>query len=167
MTKAVAKQTTTAGNKAAREAFTKAGGDIVEAQAELVKMVNSDADLYKEVLDPWLSRACYDIIRKICRDDRRRIWNAPHLQVVDTSKGMSRASNTNLMDFPLPGGLRLGQATRDEVTKAASFYETQARNMTHKSTWLGLIGQGLKANDTVEKRYTEERLLELQQEAEK
>jgi hypothetical protein len=47
-------------------------------------------------------------------------------------------------DFDLPSGLKLGDATREQVEAAAMFYSKQAKNMQIKGRWLESIAETMK-----------------------
>jgi len=146
----------------------KAKGDVAKATRAMTEKVREDAALFRVLMDPLVEQAVYDAIRAVCRADRRRIWNAPTVHADDPAtrvRALSSGTAATLLNMPLPGGKRLGLATRAEVSEAAEFYLRQASNMSAKGQWLRLIAQAVPDGVTVKSVITEARLNELRQEA--
>lgn len=157
--------------EAARRALDDAKGDAREATRMLVEAVRQSRRLRDALLDPLISNACYDAVRAQIHIDRRNAWRQPAEKLVPSRSGVTGsyrvvqlAAGTLLM-FPLPGGKKLGDATREDITAAASFYETQSADMAHKSRWLRLVSQHIEDGKTVGDVMTDKRLRELQEEA--
>lgn len=148
----------------ARQALTDAKGDVVRATELMVGRVLRDQTLYRQLLDPLARTACYDVIRQICRSDRRAIWNSAQPSTDDQRArviALAGGVRASLMDFPLPGGLRLGDAQRADLSAAAAFFSRQATDMGRKARWLGLIAQSLPDEKSVSEVLTDARLSEL------
>lgn len=155
--------------EAAKAAFDAANGDVQIATKAFEQTVRGNRDLRDQLLDPLVSTACYDAIRRVCHQERRQVWKAPvHQPAVyrgsDAARVVQLAAG-NLLMFPLPGGKKLGEASRQEISDAAGFYAQQAGDMAHKARWLQLIAQSVPADKTVGDVMTDERLRELQAEA--
>ena len=154
---------------AAKSALEAANGDVKAATAVLEKQVRGDRALRDTLTDPLISNACYDAIRRQCHVERRQVWAPPAEKLVATgvtgAHRVVKLAAGNLLTFPLPGGKKLGEATRDDVAEAASFYKSQSEDMGHKARWLQLIGQSIPADKTVADVLTDKRLRELQSEA--
>jgi len=69
-----------------------------------------------------------------------------------------------MRDF-LPGNVRLGQATREQVAAAAEKYATAARAHGVKARFLTLIADQMDEGETVADRFAESDLADLRQEA--
>lgn len=157
--------------EAARRALDDAKGDTREATRMLEEAVRQSRKLRDLLTEPLIGNACYDAVRGQVRADRRASWNAPAPTAtvtpakVDTSSRVVHLATGTLLMFPLPGGKRLGEATREEIGTAAAFYEGQSNDMAHKARWLRLVGQHLKGEKKVSDVLTDARLRELQQEA--
>jgi hypothetical protein len=176
---AVAKKATTIDPVAALAASSMdaAKGDVAKAAAAMEKAVRGDPVLREALTDPLIAGACMDAVRRIMREDRRTIWSGPSEPIVigkvpqaDAAAQSARVAHLaagNLLAFPLPGGKRLADATREDVSKAAGFYDSQARDMGVKARWLSLIAQSVPAGKTVAEALTDKRLRELQQEAQR
>jgi hypothetical protein len=145
-----------------------ADGDVMRATAIMVGKVTKDSVLYRVLMDPLVREACYAALTQACRRRRRTVWDVqpPSAEtqrntVVDLARGMT------LLDFPLPGGLRLRDASRDDVAAAAEFYLNQASDMAVKGRWLRLVAQAVPGKKKVGSVLSIERLEELKIEATK
>ena len=149
----------------AEDALKKANGNIINASHHMEKMVLADQAIYRTLMDPLLASACYAAVSKVNRSNRAVIWTAPNYTAGGNGSRVRELSSGNLLMFPLPGGLPLGEATRTEVSAAAEFYIKQSSDMSHKARWLTRIGDGLAGKKKVSSVYTEELLFKLQAEA--
>lgn len=155
--------------EAARAALDAAGGDVREATRALELSVRGNRRLRDELTDPLLATACYTAVTAQCRVERRKVWTPPVERLVaNRTTGSHRvvqlAAGTLLM-FPLPGGKKLGDATREEISEAAGFYEAQAGDMATKARWLRLVAQSVPGEKRAGEALTEKRLRELQEAA--
>ncbi len=153
---------------AARSALEQAEGDVVKATGILVARVAKDPTLYKPMMDPFIKTACYQAITSQCQQQRRTIWNSKQPtaeQQRDRVVALGQGTAATLMDFPLPGGMKLRNAKRDDVSAAAEFYRRQSNDMAGKAKWLQLIAQHLTGKKTVSQVMTDARLTELREEA--
>lgn len=154
---------------AARAAYEANGGDLKKAVAAFEASVRGNRALRDALLEPLLADACYQAVARIIRTERRQVWSPPAEKLVKSKvtgshRVVQLAAGTLLM-FPLPGGKKLGEATREEISAAATFYEAQATDMGVKAKWLRLVAQSVpgekKAGDVLNDR----RLRELQEAA--
>lgn len=163
--------------EAAREALDAARGDVRRAAVLFEARVRADRSLRDALTDPLIATACYTAVTAQVRRRRQSVWKAPAVPTRSpapapaqprTSDGAFRvaqlAAGTLLM-FPLPGGKRLGEATREEISEAACFYEAQSADMAHKARWLRLVAQSLPTSRRVGDVLTDARLRELQEAA--
>lgn len=155
--------------EAAKTALDQAKGDVREATKILEDSVRNHRQLRDALTDPLIANACYGAVRAVCHVERRKVWSPPvqrfvKTQVTGAHRVVQLAAGTLLM-FPLPGGKKLGDATRDEITTAASFYESQSGDMAQKARWLQLVAQSIPANKKAGEVLNEKRLRELQKEA--
>lgn len=151
-------------SQAAVEALVGADGDVKAATAVLLKKVRQSRQLRDALTEPLLEQACYNAITAQCRRQRRQIWTPPNYEAGGNGDRVIALARS-LLDFPLPGGRRLGEATRDEVVDAARFYAAQADDMTHKARWLARVAEALSDAQCVADALDEARLAELQKEA--
>lgn len=155
--------------RAARKAYEGAGGNITEATRRLEQAVRASRKLRDDLTEPLLSTACYDAVRVQCRAARHRVWSpsaralAQHRS--DSHRRAVTTARARLLDFPLPGGLALGSATRVQVIGAAEAYERQAGDMAWKARWLAMVASALPEGRKVREALTEARLRKMQSEA--
>jgi len=154
----------------ATEALEKAKGDVIKATAIMAKRVLDNDVLYHRLMDPLVQNACYDVVRGLIRKNRGQIYNMPQPTPERASLGvLSLATGllATLLDFPLPGGKRLGDATRVEINGHVVFYETQSKDMRIKARWLKLVAGRLRRDDvTVAEVLSDKQLRRLKEEAE-
>jgi hypothetical protein len=143
-----------------------------DAAKALEEMVLVNEEIFFEVMKPHVGRVCYDLLRDGTASRRGAIWKPTGSIVANSAparalrEGVVALATSNLLLFPLPGGQRLGEASRADVAGASDFYGKQAKDMSHKSRWLTLIAQSLGDGEKVSDKFTEERLAELKREAE-
>lgn len=155
--------------EAAAEALRTAKGDVHKASTVLEKRVRKEPDLREALTEPLIASACFDAVRAVCRKQRRIVWSPP-TSPASASAGQDRVVHLaagTLMMFPLPGGKRLGDATREDVAAAGQFYAAQSADMAHKARWLQLVAQSLPDKKKVRDVLSDERLRDLQMEASK
>ncbi|GJD92941.1 hypothetical protein [Methylobacterium iners] len=156
---------------AAKQAFEEAGGDVRAATAKLEARVRAEYGLREALTDPLISNACYEAVRRQVQGARKAVWNPPARTEKFTPSKVSGAYRVTqlaagtLLMFPLPGGKKLGDATREEISAAASFYESQAEDMGTKARWLRLVAQSMPTTATAGDVLTDGRLRELQEAA--
>lgn len=150
---------------AAAEALAAADGDAAKATKLMAEAVRADGDLRDALTEPLINGACYDAIRKQCQAQRRHIWTAPNYTTSGNGQRVGALAAGNLLMFPLPGGMRLGEATRVEIADAAGFYQRQADDMALKGRWLTLVAQSVPYGKKVAEVLTNERLSDLRDEA--
>ncbi len=146
---------------------------VSEALPIMLREVLADPDLEREAIAFLLEGACRRLLETAhgdrIREARQDGAGPQHADRRDPNLvAWSSAVAASLMDtFEVRPGLKLGAATRADVSSAAEGWATKAADARIKSRWLRLIAQGLPAGVTVRKHYTETRLLELKQEAAK
>lgn len=158
----------------AKRALKDADGNIDQAAAAFERAVRASPKLRELLTEPLIAGACREAVKAQVRENRSAIWSdrparqppprRPTDPGIQASRVVQLAAGTLLM-FPLPGGKRLGEATRDEIGAAATFYESQAGDMATKARWLRLVAQSLTGDKTVSQALTDKRLRELQAEA--
>jgi len=151
-------------------ALANAGGDVSAATTALVTRAMTDSAFLREHFDYAIRAACYSAVASCVRQQRRAVWSTiqptteeRRAQIAALAAGVMRT----LHDFPLPGGKRLGDATREEVVAAAEFFGRQARDMAWKSRWLAHVAQALPPGRKVSEVISAERLEELRQEVQR
>lgn len=172
---ALQKQDPSPARQAALDALDESGNDMKMATKLLASRVLSDATLFRLIMEPLVELACREAVRACVKSQRRSVWNEPRqgsapARTTDHN-GPARVAAlvagtiAGLMDFPLPGGKRLADATKGEVEAASWSYRAQADDMSIKGRWLALIAKKLSPNDVVRNVLTEDDLTSLRQEA--
>ena len=130
----------------------------------LLEMAERDPDLMSAIIDPWKLRAAEDAVGLAMKGVRRRTWESTQRQI-DPGRiaALIQSNREMLLDFPLPGGLALRNATKDDVTAASLFYSTQASDMSHKARWLELIAKKVPKGKTVADALNNDALAKLQE----
>lgn len=83
----------------------------------------------------------------------------------DMTEWAGAVQNALLDGFTLPGGKRLGDASRDDLSLAMGVFQTTATDATIKYRWLQLVQQSLRPGHTVRQSLSEARVAELKEEA--
>lgn len=157
----------------AKACFDAAQGDVKRAARIMERKVRAERALLSSLLEEFIRMTCTDAVAHVLRGSRRAIWNTPDQMPPnydaggrgDRIKYLAASNRMMLMQFQLPGGKILGDATAPEVREAASFYGKQAKDMGHKSRWLELIAANVKKNKTVRESLDESKLQELKRES--
>jgi hypothetical protein len=160
----------------ARKALDDAKGDLDEAARMFEEVIRRSPALRDALTEPLISSACRQAVMAEVRIARHVVWHAtrhqgsdaPPRAMVTAEEHVRRVVQLGigtLVMFPLPGGKRLGEATREEIAAAADFYDRQSKDMGAKARWLRLVAQGLPNDARVSDVMTDERLRELQVEA--
>ncbi len=154
---------------AARKALAEADGDVRVATKALERAVRGNRALRDALLEPLVATACYSAVTAACRQERRKVWTPPTDKLVRSrvhgAYRIVQMAAGNLLAFPLPGGMKLAEATREEVAEATRFYDAQSVDMSWKARWLRLVAQSIPTGKRVGDVLTDKRLGELQAEA--
>lgn len=151
-------------------ALAQASDDLRVATDLLAERAMADKKFLREHFAEVVRRACYDAVAACIRQERRVVWAMPQPTTEQRRAqvtAMAAGTVYTLHDFPLPGGKRLGDATREDVVKASEFFGTQARDMAWKSRWLNHVAQSLPPDRRVADVLSAERLEELRHEVQK
>jgi hypothetical protein len=147
--------------------LTEAKGDLPKAVDLFVARVHRDRELRDVLTEPLLRTACYQALIQVHRSRRKAIWYSSQPSAErETARVIALAGGTiaSLLDFPLPGGKRLRDATGSEITAAAEFYHSQASDMALKARWLRLVGQSIPHDEVAGKYVTEDELNRIREE---
>lgn len=147
----------------ARDCLDSTGGNWDAAAAELVKRAKADPALR----DAGLEYAARAAVREATRSLRASLTGSPTPRPGPgaTSSGaglrsLARRNAQRLLDFPLPGGCRLGSAVYSEVAEAHAHYARNRRGNAIGEAWTAAIMRKLPKDDTkpVESVFSEESL---------
>ena len=138
----------------AREADSNASPESVQVSAAraLKAWINANPDAAGPMLEPMIKDACYAAVSRINAEYRRAAWiGTAHLREAGFkahARGHSSASSS-LLDFPLPGGRLLRNATKAEVVDAADAYAASGKDALQKATFLRGVAARMKDTGTV------------------
>lgn len=148
----------------ARMALQKTQHNASAATKLLESWAQNDPNLKDALITPLIRGACYDAIRAVFRVDRKRIWTTVDHSTDSpgsSSRRVEHLASSNLMMFPLPGGKRLKDATREDLLFASDFYTKQGRDMLTKARWLTLVSQHMTGKKRVSDVMDEKKLIDL------
>lgn len=131
--------------------------DLNEAVDRLLDTARRRPDIYALLMSPHEQTAARQVLGGFFRQERRAIWARPVGPDARVAV-LANAVGAALMDFRLPGGLPLAQASSEEVREAAGFYARQAADMAWKGAWLDRIAASLPDGKTVSEEFTEAQL---------
>jgi hypothetical protein len=123
-----------------------AAADQQDATDRLLERVRADAALRSELLTPWETTAAAAIVVSVQAAQRRTIWVRPSAPDARVS-ALRTAAATMLMDFPLPGGKRVRDATAADLAAGVAFYAGRAADMGAKARWLAAVRAKLEATN--------------------
>ena len=112
--------------------------DLDAATANLVGML--DADLMAELVQPHVESIARELMRANMRETRRVAWQRP-TEPDARARRVGAVVVSSLMDFRLPSGLLIGNATKADLIAAAAFYRKQADDMAWKARWVDLVAE--------------------------
>jgi len=147
----------------ARECLVAANHSQNAAMDLMADKILRDAELMDRFARPLIRKACSEVIGRTMTIVRTSVMMPqPESDGRGAVIALAAGNRATLYDFPLPGGKRLGEATGEEVTAAARFYDAQATDMTVKAKWLSLIAKKVKKAETVSKALSLDDLSALQ-----
>lgn len=131
--------------------------NVIEAAKALEQAAKADNELREYLLSPYLSKACYDAVRKCSQSERKIIWTAPNYTKSGNGHRVKEHA-ISLLDFPLPNGMRIRFANKQDVLDASDFYDKQAADMRAKQKWLSRVADKLEGKRTVGQTFSAEQL---------
>lgn len=126
--------------------------DNDEARENLREMMDGDNLIYRAIMHLHEEEAISRAIATKRLATRRVIWNrpsAPDQRVVQ----LAMANSMTLYDMPLPSGLRLGEATIEDLRAASELWRGRARDMESKAIFMDRIAAKMKAGQKVRKAW--------------
>jgi|HigsolmetaAR206D_1030411.scaffolds.fasta_scaffold08616_2 hypothetical protein len=143
----------------AREALKDAGGDVAVAVEALIRTLTSDPAMLRSVVTEAVRTAVEVHVAASMRHDRKTITQSVRTGATRQSiEALASGMAVAMLNFPLANGLRLRDATLDDVTKQADRYEAFAADNSHKARWLRRIAAELPSGAKVGEVMTEERV---------
>ena len=151
--------------RAAMECWQEVGGDLRAAENLLSKRLDSDEDLSGAITFLGVREA----VRKAVHNNRTnisRISMSPNDDNVEGLYHLAHKGMREFLDFPLPGGGRLGDADKDLLDAARLVFQRNAHGSYINELWLGLIGKKLHKGKIVSDQFDQKQLLKLKKQAE-
>ena len=114
-----------------------------------------------DFFETLISRAIWAAIRAERHHIRGQLWHG-----VDSSDGleaMAAAHALTLLDFPLPSGIRLGDADKHDLEEAIQFFTAQARGNARSAKFIKKVQKAM-AGEFVKDTMTHIDLLSIQKE---
>lgn len=151
--------------KLAREAVYECDGDRDAALVLLRKWIDDDRALFERLIDPLIDDALANAIRRVATDDRSSL----RLVAANPDKGAAgivAMVERTLLDFPMPRGKRLGDATPAEVSEAAEYYRARERFNRQEARWYELVFEAMQGGSRVEAVLSHDALARLRRLAE-
>jgi len=146
----------------AKEAFEQSGGDVQTAAKILLSNIRQNQTLYIAMADALIPDACYEAVSKICRAKRKRIWAAPN-HSTSTPGERIRTAAEGLLNFPIRGGMQLGDATTSEIFDTVEGYTKQVETSLSIVSFLKAVAKKMKPGEIVAEVFTEEELEKLKE----
>lgn len=155
----------------AREALEHAGGSMMKACDALIARAKQDPQLYQLfVPDTILRDQIWLALRCACCEDREIAWHEqaeePALPVQNGARvhllARSNALSLLRMRLPLRHLPMLGDATKEQLHEAVTFYLQRATDMSAKGQFLSLVEKKLPQGARVREKFTEQKLREMQ-----
>ena len=153
----------------AAEELTRADGDVQSAVAAMTDLVLSDDVLFRALMEPLTRQACYALVSRVCRARRQTVWRSRQPSRRTARRGvraLARGNRQSLFNFPLPGGLRLGDAFREDVEAAFRMYRSHSDDMAWKARWLRLIADAVTPGVKIREQLSERKLRQMKRAAE-
>lgn len=136
-----------------REAWQANEGSITDASKQLFALFTSRREMV-EAMMPQIAKAwCTDQVRH--HVGRIRLAAVTPFDPASGSERLRSVITATLLDFPLPGGKRLGDANSNEVREGAQFYLRSASDASHKYRWLMAVAERVGRANSVQTKLNE------------
>lgn len=122
--------------------------DNATAAENLLRMMQADDELYREVVAPFERQAAMLAVQRKKLQQRGYVWNRPTAPD-ERVAALARTTALSLLDIRLTSGKRLGDATVQDVRREAEFYEARAREHGAKALFYTRIAERMKGRKTV------------------
>lgn len=153
----------------ARDCLRACKGNIVSAAAEMLGRLRDDETLMLACMEELIAEAARVEIEAAHRHTRAAILSGigKPPRVDGDVKLNAIAATFSLFDYPLAGGLKLGDATRDEIEAQATIHRAAAIDHGHKARWFQAIAAECPAGKPVRAAINAARLEKLFEQARK
>lgn len=158
-------------SQAVATAIAESNGDFPLAAKILEDMAKKDRELFRQICEPSLPAACWELMRQRGMHERKLLWSTSNFDPKgirgNRVEYLARANFESLFDFPLPikGLPKLGDCTKEQIEEARDFYLERSRDFSQKGKFLDMIARVLKPGVSVSKQVTVDRLEKFYREA--
>jgi len=152
----------------ARDHLKECDGDVEAASAALYDELDGDKYLLSIIAEQAIREAVKSYVSLAHRNDRVAIIKSIQPRVLDIAGAVKRLEKSNtrmILDFPLAGGIKLRDATKEQVQDQADMYGRTERDAAHKRVWLERIAKLLKPGQVVGKVINETKAIKLFEES--
>jgi hypothetical protein len=147
----------------AAKALRSRDGKVEPAIKALEAMLRRDRKLLRTIVAEAIHEAVGSIVADKHRERRRTVIR---LATREDVEALAAGFGIAFGEFPLAGGVKLKEATREQIERQAEFYQHTAIDTGHKARWLRLIAQSLRPGEVAGEKITEQRFSELWKETE-
>ena len=139
-------------NDLAKQALEESNGNWHSAAKLMEFWLSTNQELREELLQPFLSKAVWDTVKACARLERKPYFNTPleelkFAQVHSDTEGISHVSNRSWHNYPLQGGLKLGEAKYEDLRDAYEFHQKLADDNAFKARWLSAIASKIQGTN--------------------
>ncbi len=145
-------------------AWNDSDGTIEDAIGILFDYAGRDKTFISEHLPALLKAWCRDEISGLVGAIRLKAWRPPNMSETGNGARLRAAFKMTLLDFPLPGGKRLGDASAQDVRDGATHYALLAADTAHKARWLFKVADAVPDDEMVSQVLTDTDLRKMQEE---
>lgn len=159
----------------AREALAEFDGDVQLAKQKLVGRLENERWLLQAVADEAIDEAVNTFVQSAHRGERTAIvlyykrakLEAPKskMDFSSVTKALSNTHKRMFLDFPLAKGLKLRDATKEQVQAQVQVYASQGETLLHRARWLERIAKIVKPGQLVGKSIDEAKVAKLYEES--
>lgn len=153
--------------RVARECYKEADGNVEHAAFLMRKRLEDDSSLFREVMQPLVESAVWNLVQQVKRDERsaikteaaavrsgRTVRGRPAAEPTRAERKAVNRANTGTRDsleyrwfeFALSDGTRLGNARRKQVEEQADSYATAAYGHAVNARFFRAIAAALPNN---------------------
>ena len=132
-----------------RTALEQREGDVNEAIEDLVYELQNNEELLQDVVSSAVREACKSFVSKAHRDQRTRIISGlTHKKstIGEAAVALVKENIEHLMNYPLMGGVKLKDATRQQLMEQADFHAKIEYDAGWKKTWFRSIASHLNSD---------------------
>jgi len=138
-----------------KQAYDKADGNRQKAHPALIAAVNRHPDLHRGII----AKACWEELRFYTHQIRHQTLNGNGGPAPDKLRDhLKRSITRQWFELPLPTGVKLGNATDEDIRENIAFYEKQASQMRGRAKFLRAILARMRPGKTVAKSFTEKQM---------